>query len=664
MGDKGKSAQKNIQDTLENLTYDCKKLNHDDCIKKVQASWFFRINTRNSLRSTFCNGSNMNHPSLKALLRYMRRMGEHIAHSLPIWGAGFVLLIGIVSMTSLTIDRTRTTMIQGLTDKGTALIRAFERSLNGHRGRQNMPSVPLQELRTQYLLETMADRNDVRFMAIVSPDGTILGHSDPKRVGEKLIIRKTTMTQEHIENLACTQQSQWLRAYIEGESAFVVYRFMQSPKKYSSRRPHNRHKMAMPDREALNPSSSILFLALDPAPLESAEARHRQWALTFLLIVISSSALMMFALYALQRIRTSRRSQQEAEALTNKLALTLPDGLILLDTRGRIVHMNQTAFELFQITKSPLGLKATEVLPPSLLSIIQGLTTEETLPNIEIPFLRSDGERILNIRGGNMNDPDIGRTGSLLLIRDVSEMRHLEREIRQREKMVALGKVAAGVAHELRNPLSSIKGYATYFGQLFPKDSDEQKAADLMVHEVERMGRAITDLIGLSRPSDIRPVPCDVRHLADEVLRLIQQDAISRNVTLRLEAAPVLPEALIDPDRMRQVLLNLCLNALEAMPQGGTLTLGLKNETLNDEHGYVTVIIKDTGSGIAPEDHAHVFDPYFTTKSQGTGLGLATVVKILEAHNAQIRFESTLGEGTSFYVRLPLPSVSLEQSDF
>lgn len=325
------------------------------------------------------------------------------------------------------------------------------------------------------------------------------------------------------------------------------------------------------------------------------------------------------------------------------------------------MHMNKTALDLIEVSKDPTGIKASEVLPPSLLAIIKRLSTEETLANVEIPFLSGDTERTLNIRGGNMNDPDIGRTGSLLLIRDVSEMRHLEAELRRREKMVALGKLAAGVAHELRNPLSSIKGYATYFGQLFPKGSDEQKGAELMVDEVERMGRAITDLINLSRPSDIRPQLCDLRLLADEALRLIQQDANSRNVKLCLDAAPVLPEALVDPDRMRQVLLNLCLNALEAMPEGGTLTLRLHSEILNEEEGFITLTVSDTGLGIALEDQARVFDPYFTTKGQGTGLGLATVVSILEAHEAHIRLESTEGEGTIFYVRIPLPPSHLEQ---
>lgn len=215
------------------------------------------------------------------------------------------------------------------------------------------------------------------------------------------------------------------------------------------------------------------------------------------------------------------------------------------------------------------------------------------------------------------------------------EVRRLEEEVRRKEKLAAVGNLAAGVAHEIRNPLSSIKGYATYFGQRFPEGSDDREAAAVMVREVDRLNRVITDLIGLSRPSDVRPRPVCLENVVAHVMRLIRQDAEQRKVTLEYRTSRRVPTVLADAERMSQALLNLCLNALDAMPDGGHMTLATATGRRR-----VCLMVRDTGTGIDPAARAHVFDPYFTTKGQGTGLGLAMVHKIVTAHNGEISLYS------------------------
>lgn len=237
------------------------------------------------------------------------------------------------------------------------------------------------------------------------------------------------------------------------------------------------------------------------------------------------------------------------------------------------------------------------------------------------------------------------------------EVQRLEEEVRRKEKLAAVGNLAAGVAHEIRNPLSSIKGYACYFGQRFPEGSEDRKAAEIVVAEVDRLNRVITDLIGLARPSDVHPAPCQPAALAAHVRQLLQHEAASRkaSVQLRLPAAP-LPEAMLDSDRMGQALLNLCLNGLDSMQgaqlegpdRNGTLTLAVSAGARR-----LCFMVADTGPGIAPEDMPHIFDPYFTTKSQGTGLGLAMVHKIVEAHEGRIDVARSNGH-TIFHIWLPL----------
>lgn len=229
------------------------------------------------------------------------------------------------------------------------------------------------------------------------------------------------------------------------------------------------------------------------------------------------------------------------------------------------------------------------------------------------------------------------------------QVARLEAEIRRREKQVAMGNLAAGVAHELRNPLSSIKGYATYFGSRFAEGSEDRYAAGIMVQEVDRLNRVITDLINLSRPSDLRLVEhsgAESVALVERALHLIQHDAEARGVTLHFEAEPHLPVAQIDPDRFLQALLNVWLNGMDAMAkqEKGSAQLFV---TLSNAHGHLCIASRDVGAGISPENLSKICDPYFTTKAQGTGLGLAIVQKIIEAHGGVMEVDSVLQEGTT-----------------
>ncbi len=237
------------------------------------------------------------------------------------------------------------------------------------------------------------------------------------------------------------------------------------------------------------------------------------------------------------------------------------------------------------------------------------------------------------------------------------EVHRLEEEMRRSERMAAIGTLAAGVAHEIRNPLSSIKGYATYFGQRFPEGSDDREAANVMVSEVNRLNRVITDLLGLSRPSDVRQKPICLENIVAHVIKLIHQNAASRNVRIVSKTAPRVPDIMADMERLSQALLNLCLNALDAMPDGGTLTIAVAGG-----RKQVCLIVRDTGEGISPENMAHIFDPYFTTKSSGTGLGLPMVHKIVQAHGGEMEVVSHLakegGHGeTIFRIWLPVAGV-------
>jgi two-component system sensor histidine kinase HydH len=202
--------------------------------------------------------------------------------------------------------------------------------------------------------------------------------------------------------------------------------------------------------------------------------------------------------------------------------------------------------------------------------------------------------------------------------------------------------------------LSSIKGFATLLGSKFKDGSQEHEAADLLVQEAERLNRSITELLNYARPTPLRKQPVNLGHLVELTLKLISSDAQVLGVKTSLEIEPDLPALSVDRDKINQVLLNLYLNGLQAM-EHTTSGKELKVSVHRDANEKMLVIdVQDTGSGIPQEDLDKILDPYFTTKPDGTGLGLALAYKIIDEHKGAIRFSSRVGEGTTVSVSFPI----------
>ncbi|MBS1237869.1 MAG: signal transduction histidine kinase, partial [Deltaproteobacteria bacterium] len=205
-------------------------------------------------------------------------------------------------------------------------------------------------------------------------------------------------------------------------------------------------------------------------------------------------------------------------------------------------------------------------------------------------------------------------------------------------------------AHEIRNPLSSIKGFATYFRDRYRDNPEDQKTSEVMIQEVDRLNRVISQLLEFARPPVIQKKRASLQSLIQRSLKMIERQTSAKGIQVLSELPSDIQDVDLDPDGINQVLLNLYLNAIEAMEQGGTLTVSLSKK---ESSPWVKLTVTDTGAGISREDLEHVFDPYFTTKQTGTGLGLAIVHKIIEAHRGEVRAESEVGRGTTVSVLLP-----------
>lgn len=228
--------------------------------------------------------------------------------------------------------------------------------------------------------------------------------------------------------------------------------------------------------------------------------------------------------------------------------------------------------------------------------------------------------------------------------------KQLQEATARKEKLLALGHLAAGVAHEIRNPLSSIKGLARYFAERTPADGEAHQLALVMAREADRLNRVVSELLELVRPAHLKYQSVDLNEVITHSLQLVSQDAASRAISLKFIAQPALCRIQADPDRLKQVLLNLYLNAIHAIGRDGVITVAVRE--CGD--GRVKVSVADSGKGMTAEQLQAIFTPYFTTKADGTGLGLAVVQNIVEQHGGTIDAESTPGKGALFTLHLPV----------
>ena len=257
---------------------------------------------------------------------------------------------------------------------------------------------------------------------------------------------------------------------------------------------------------------------------------------------------------------------------------------------------------------------------------------------------------VVSLGGAAMRNEDGVLLGNVFVLRDITEMKRLQTDAQRNDRLAALGHLAAGVAHEIRNPLSTIKGVALYIARRMPLGGREEEAAQRMIDEVERLDRVVSELLDFARPGSFDTVQADLAEIIGRALRLAEADIKAKGIAVVQEVEPGLPPVKISPERLTQALLNLFLNAVQAMDHGGTLRVSAR--TLPNDMFSITVA--DTGPGIPPEIQASIFTPYFTTKPSGTGLGLAIVYQIAEGHGGRVSVGNAAGQGAEFTLTLPL----------
>ena len=231
------------------------------------------------------------------------------------------------------------------------------------------------------------------------------------------------------------------------------------------------------------------------------------------------------------------------------------------------------------------------------------------------------------------------------------ENTRMREELQKSEKLKAVATLAAGMAHEIKNPLTSIKTFSEHIESKGSDPEFRHKFHTLINSEVGRINNIVKQLLEFSKPKDLQTKPTDINQLLDDTLSLLNNKFVQQNIKVTKNYTQ-LPEIEVDPNQIKQVFLNLFLNAIEAMPKGGTLTIKTAAPTNSIPDTQYSILITDTGQGIAPTNLKHIFDPFYTKKTEGTGLGLSIVHGIIEKHNGIIEVNSKLGEGTTFTISL------------
>jgi PAS domain S-box-containing protein len=346
----------------------------------------------------------------------------------------------------------------------------------------------------------------------------------------------------------------------------------------------------------------------------------------------------------------------------------LPDAVVGVDEALRIILWNSAAEALTgRSARRVHGRNLKEVFPPDS-SLVRHLA--ETIRSGES---RSEAEAVVEggddrpIPVGIVTAPLTGKSGrfeaAVAVLRDLSRIRQLEVEVRRGETLAAAGRMAVGLAHEIRNPLGAIRGAVQLLRKELGGEARWAEYTEVLLTEVDRVNRIIEVLLDLGRPVQLRPAPLNLHQLLEQVALVSEEIARQRGVTIVRRYDPSLPPILADEDRLLQVFHNLVRNAIEAMPGGGRLTLVTRLSTNplfskvdlgSGMRNMAEVAVADSGEGIPDATRARIFDPFFTTKENGLGLGLAICHRIMEEHKGAIHVESAPGRGTTVSCFLPI----------
>jgi len=553
----------------------------------------------------------------------------------PVWGfmAASFMLLGILGViTALNFNREGKLMKQHYLHEGLTLISMLESSV-----RIGVTELKWGEKQVQKLLEESAKGPNIEYIIVVYKSGKVLANSRGLPVGKNISNFRLPTTRTPV-----------ITKVIEEVNDNNIFQLTKKCQAFLG--VNLTPELSSPDSKSLDFSTRdhYIILGLNMAEFEEAQLEDVRLALISAAILLILGSGTFYFLLLMQNYISVRATLKHMETYTQNVVESMPNGLISLDREGHIETFNHNAARLLGVHPGSVkGKLINEVLPSCDLKKVLNLTSDILEEQMECH--RNDGRIVpVSLTASHLKDEDGNDKGTVLILRDLREIKTLEKEIERSERLASLGRMAAGIAHEIRNPLSSIKGFAQYFRNKFAPQSEDWNYAVMMAKEVDRLNRVIQELLSFARPQEPNLQFVEIYPLIQHALKLIQSDLREKQIDVKVnQAGTQALFALTDSDMLIQVFLNLFINSMEAMKEKGQLTIAV-----TEQQNHIVIEICDTGSGITSEHVSRIFDPFYTTKKGGTGLGLAIVYRLIEQMQGEIEVNSQINHGATFIVRL------------
>jgi PAS domain S-box-containing protein len=347
------------------------------------------------------------------------------------------------------------------------------------------------------------------------------------------------------------------------------------------------------------------------------------------------------------------------------LFLNMRAGMLAITTEGRLVAINEVAYQVLGLAQRPgdLGRPFTEVLHdcPEVSQVLQQAFETDDLPNRAEMRLRKTG-RALGYTVSRIKDDRGELIGAAFSFKDLTRVERIEERERLRDRLAALGEMAAAIAHEVKNPLASIEVMAGVLKRQLSTQPEAQDALSVIIKEAKMANAIVVEVLEFVRPIQLQVERVSIDDVLKDSITLAESKMRRGVVTIRTELADDLPELFADPHQLRQLFSNLLANAFEALGGQGHVDIrgmllpgdDVPTGELDAQAPQVVIEVRDSGPGIAPDDLERIFSPFFTTKPQGTGLGLAIVRKVVDAHDGRIHAASASDHGATFRITLPV----------
>jgi two-component system sensor histidine kinase PilS (NtrC family) len=392
---------------------------------------------------------------------------------------------------------------------------------------------------------------------------------------------------------------------------------------------------------------------------------------TFYIVALLSSTISEELKKKKKELIQKQVDYNQLETFNRNIIQSLDSGLLTIDLSGKINFLNRTGEKI--LGRNGEELKETSIynLFPKINRVIEQVKKKVSEPSsdyqrYETLLTDPGGKKIyLGFSISPLTGPEGSLIGQTLIFQDITKFKEMEEQMKRVDKMAAVGVLAAGMAHEVRNPLASLSGSIQLLKTELTLNDQQQHLMDITLRESERLNALITDFLLFAQPPQTHKTPYPIGRILEETLDLlIHSPSFHDGIRILRPSGHEEIRASIDPDQMKQVFWNLFINAAQSMSNGGEIqvqlatgnawgvtSLPLSSQLRGKE--WVKISIVDSGVGIAPEEKEKIFEPFFTTKENGTGLGLSIVHKIIENHNGLIKVESELGRGSTFNIFLP-----------